>query len=107
MSDILDTIDNTLRDYSVSLDAMRWTPDPEKAQDAPAPKARSGVQLRPFLEVLLSITPFIEQLTEVMKRVGEAFHGPTRPAPRHRPRPLPVDGFAYRGRHRRRNRRKK
>lgn len=31
-SDILDAIDSSLRDNSVSADAMRWTPDPEAAE---------------------------------------------------------------------------
>jgi hypothetical protein len=31
-SDILDAIDSSLRDNSVSADAMRWSPDPEAAE---------------------------------------------------------------------------
>lgn len=33
--DIIDAIEHTLYDYSVSMDAMRWTPDPAEEPDRP------------------------------------------------------------------------
>jgi hypothetical protein len=41
---VLEAIDNCLRDYSVSEDAMRWAPDGEAAADSPAgqPHAAPG-----------------------------------------------------------------
>lgn len=46
---VLDTIDGALCDWSVSADAMRWSPDPEaaaKMRRSPAPQFDFGLQIR-------------------------------------------------------------
>lgn len=89
MSDIIETIDGALRDFEVSGDAMRWTPEPPE----PAPRqrlARGGVLMVPdvadpsaptadeisravpidVVEVVLEIDT--SRFVEAMRRAAEA-----------------------------------
>jgi hypothetical protein len=66
MPDITDVIDNALRDYSVSGDAMRWTPEP------PAPPRISGVWPLPdevVVRMELEVSSFIEAIERARSAV--------------------------------------
>jgi len=76
--DILDAIDGSLRDNSVSPDAMRWSPDPEAARQE-RQAGLAGFIIRPadvqFIECsfTIDVRPFIEPLTRSMADLSEAF----------------------------------
>lgn len=106
MSDIVDTIDGALRDFETSLDAMRWTAEP--------PIAPPRATLPDVPQVVVTITPIVEQFQRAMRQLAEVIvrvdWDTIRRAlsalepPRNGPKPLPIDGHAYRRRSRRRRR---
>lgn len=121
MTDILTTIDNALRDYNVSADAMRWTPDGGGEGDvdteaaaaeltAMTPELVIPVRTNATYEIngrMMFKPAWVMQpvpagiATEFWAAVAELNRRPRR----NQPRPLPIDGHAYRAR--RRNRRTK
>jgi hypothetical protein len=60
--DILDVIDGTLRDYAVSGDAMRWSPDPE-AREADTDGGAS-------LLLSVDVSGFVEGLRQVCEAIA-------------------------------------
>lgn len=73
---VLDAIDGALLDYTVSGDAMRWTPQPPALGDRIiAPASATGEQLEAFARsasaVAESLRPMIDAFTQACLRVGE------------------------------------
>jgi hypothetical protein len=76
MPDITEVIDNALRDFSVSGDAMRWTPDPPPPRIPgvwPLPNevvVRFELEVAPFLDAMERARAAVLALGEATKRAG-------------------------------------
>jgi hypothetical protein len=77
MPDITEVIDNAVRDYSVSGDAMRWTPEPPGPPRIPGvwplPNdvvVRFELELAPFLDALERARASVRALGEAAERAG-------------------------------------
>ena len=125
--DILDMIDGTLRDYAVSGDAMRWTPEPEpdpEGRDAgPAVLTQVTVDVSGFVDGLRQVCEAIARfgaacakgmrLPDLLAALCTGRHERSRDRarcpkcnPAGNPRPLAVNGHEYRRRQLNRRRRR-
>lgn len=98
--DIIDTIDEALSDWTVSADAMRWTPDSAAVTPDPSPvQVLLDLDFRPFVEAMQRaakqvakiMTPLVRSIDRRMERQA---------AKQHRPIALRIDGHEYRRRQR-------
>ena len=104
MSDILETIDNALDDWTVSGDAMRWTGDPPPAPKFPPPRMAQfniSIDLRAFREAMAKIAeamgPMVRAVAKFQRDLDRM--AAREAARRHQPVALCIDGHEY---HRRR-----
>jgi len=111
----LEAIDASLRDYSVSVDAMRCAPTPKPAevrlQEALGVFGELAEQARQAFEaVAKEMAPILTGIERGFHKAGwqgDRAHYRRCPTcnPRGFPKPLPVNGHEYHRRQRRRNRR--
>lgn len=101
---IIETIDEALNDWSVSGDAMRWTPDSSEIRHKlMGPRMpRFTFDVRPFMEAMEKMAQALAAIELTCLHLGRLLEPPR---DRHHPRPLCIDGAAYH--QRQRNRRKR
>lgn len=116
--EVIGSIDQTLRDYGTSDDAMRWTPQPAPPRPAALPQLRPPsfarvvirIDTAPFVAAMRSITKAAGQIGKMLAKYGHALGNPSHNVVRCRrcrPYANPVrlsHGVAYRARVRRRTR---
>lgn len=65
--DVIGSIDHALRDYGISNDAMRWTPEPAPPRPVPSPLRFADVR------ITVDIAPFRAAMTQVAQAWREVF----------------------------------
>lgn len=98
---VLATIDEALEDWTVSGDAMRWTPDSAAVEPTGPPVVTVDPQV--------IIQPFVDAMSRAAKQMARALipiqrtlarHREREAARRHQPIALRIDGHEYRRRQR-------
>jgi hypothetical protein len=103
MSDMIEIIDQSIRDFAVSDDAMRWAPErikgPPKEAFILVPVLPSPERIRLVVDAANTFFgQLAEQLKPVIAAMGKLMSQLPEPPQRGKPPPLAADGAAYRRR---------